>query len=132
MKTNFLKFLTLLLFSSILVISCKEDKVEPDYTGKWVGVYGETSNNFTLFLKSNGDIGVIDGLGAESEIQASGTYTINGDNFTSTYTYSASFGGATYSLAGLISKNASGKYILTGTYGSGTSTTGGEFEVVKE
>jgi hypothetical protein len=128
-------FLFAITIAMLATSSCKKDcpvvvtPVAPDYTGKWVGKYGATlpgTSDYTIFLNANGELGVIDGLGATA--QALGTWTVVGGNtLRGTYRYTSST--ATYSIQATIS----GTTISNGTYGSNTAVSGvGVFQMTKQ
>ncbi|HEU4799871.1 MAG TPA: hypothetical protein VFS94_04510 [Gemmatimonadales bacterium] len=120
-----------LVLSAGLLAGCGESEPSaPDIEGKWVGTYGNgtssTGQDFTLFFEGDGTLGVIDGLGDDSE--ALGTWELTGNVVTGTYTYIV--GDATYSISGTISGNDDH---LEGTWGNGEETSGsGLFVVGKE
>ncbi len=107
---------------TFILSSCKKCDPIPNYTGKWVGKYGTTlpgTQDYTLFLNADGELGVIDGLGATA--QAKGTWTVIGTTFRGTYKYLPS--GSMFSVQATVS--ADGKTMSNGTYGANDNVSGG-------
>jgi hypothetical protein len=112
-------FVMLSLFSS-----CKKES-NPVYPieGLWVGKYGSgtatPSSGFSMVVESGGKITVADGDNITSSSKAAGTWTLTGNVFKATYTYSG--GGSTFTIQANWSND--GK-MSSGTWGSGSSPTG--------
>lgn len=107
--------------------SCKKDDCPaPTYPveGLWVGKYGSGTNTptsgYSMVVEAGGRITVADGDNITASTRAFGTWTLTGNVFTATYTYSP--GGNTFSIKADWSNT--GK-MTNGTYGSGTNNTGG-------
>jgi hypothetical protein len=108
-------------------ISCKKDECpKPTYPieGLWVGKYGTAANaptlGYCMVIEAGGKLMVADGDNMTSSSKATGTWTLTGNVFKATYTYSG--GGSTFSVQANWSND--GK-LVSGTYGSGASATGG-------
>jgi hypothetical protein len=120
--------LVAVLFTAMFV-SCKKEScptpAAPTYPieGYWTGLYGSgttaPSSGFSMVIEAGGKIIVADGATINGSSNARGTYTIVGNVFKATYTYPPS---NTYSFTATF--NSAGK-LETGTWGSGTSVTGG-------
>ena len=124
-------FLVAVLFTAILTSCKKEDcpvttPVVPTYPieGSWVGKYGNgtgaPTSGYSMLVEAGGKIVVADGATLNGSLIANGTYTLTGNVFKGTYTYSG--GGGTFTLQGTF--NNAGK-LESGTWGSGSSPTGG-------
>jgi hypothetical protein len=107
--------------------SCKKsDTVVPTYPveGLWVGKYGvgtaAQTFGFSMVVEAGGKLTVADGDNITSSSKAPGTWTLTGNVFKATYTYTS--GGATYTIQA--NWTSDGK-MTAGTYGSGSSATGG-------
>lgn len=121
------KLLFLAAAAFVLTTSCKKDECPaPTYPveGLWVGKYGSGTNaptsGFSMVVESGGKITVADGDNITSSSKATGTWTLTGNVFKATYTYSG--GGNTFTIQANWSNN--GK-MTSGTYGSGANATGG-------
>lgn len=122
------KLLFLAAATVFLATSCKKDDCPaPTYPveGLWVGKYGSGSATptagFSMVVEAGGKITVADGDNITASSKAAGTWTLTGNVFKATYTYSTP-GGSTFSIQANWSND--GK-MTSGTYGSGTSATGG-------
>ena len=116
------------------------DSNDPDsdpIVGTWVGTYGNggtttTGSDFKLTFFANGTMQAIDGLGPfDASTDAVGTWEREGNVVTGTYEYPGPF---PFSFTGTLSATTGAVgSTLTGTWGSGTSTTnGGGFVVTKQ
>lgn len=100
--------------------------------GKWTGNYGSgvgtSVNYFSVTFNSGGALSV-EANSSSTPSLATGTWYISGNTVTANYTFvSGSVG--TYSLAGTYT---SGSSTMTGTLGTGTSTSGyAVFSVTKQ
>jgi hypothetical protein len=90
----------------------------PAVTGKWTGTYGSgaasTPNFYSFQLNADGSMQLI---GANGAVLANGTYTFSNNQLTGTYKYT---NGGNFSISAMLSGNT-----LNGSWGSGTSSTGG-------
>jgi hypothetical protein len=127
------KIILAFFVSSLLFVSCKKEScpAPADHSGKWVGKYGygaaTPTSDYTYFLNTNGELGVIDGLGNIAE--AKGTWTVQGNTFRGTYRYLG--GGEVYSVQATIS--ADGKSMTAGTWGENENVSGsGTFVMTKQ
>ena len=120
-------FLAAVLFTAIFT-SCKKDcpaAAVPVYPieGAWSGKYGNgtgaPASGYSMVVEPGGKIVVADGATLNGSSVANGTYTLTGNVFKGTYTYTS---GSTFSLQGTFSNT--GK-LEAGTWGSGASVTGG-------
>ncbi|NOU37901.1 MAG: hypothetical protein HOO89_04255 [Ferruginibacter sp.] len=122
--------LVVVLFTAVFT-SCKKDcpvvtPVVPTYPieGSWVGKYGNgataPSLGYSMVVEAGGKIVVADGATINGSAIANGTYTMTGNVFKGTYTYTSS--GLTFSFQANF--NNAGK-LESGTWGSGASVTGG-------
>ncbi len=124
--------LVAVLFTALFT-SCKKDScptpapiVAPTYPieGYWTGLYGTGANapsiGYSMVVEAAGKMVVSNAATINGGANAVGTYTIVGNVFKGTYTYSG--GNGTYSLQGTF--NNAGK-LENGTWGSGASVTGG-------
>ena len=134
MKKNLL-FLIPALALLFLVTSCnKSDPTPPANTsvfqGKWTGLITPAVGPrpyFAITFNTDGTV-LIEQNNATTPDIARGTYTVSGNNVNATYTFSGATTG-TYSLAAIYS---SSPVQISGTIGTGTSTTGyGTFDVSK-
>jgi hypothetical protein len=123
-------FFTLMLALSI--IGCKKDDCPappptpaPTYPveGYWVGKYGSgtaaPTSGFSMVVEDGGRVTVADGASITTATKAPGTWTLTGNVFKATYTYSG--GGNTFTIQATF--NNAGK-MESGTYGSGSNPTG--------
>lgn len=116
-----------LLFTTVFA-SCKKDECPtPTYPveGLWAGKYGSGASTptlgFSMVVEAGGKVTVADGDNITSSSKASGTWTLTGNVFKATYTYSTP-GGSTFTIQANWSND--GK-MTSGTYGSGANPTGG-------
>lgn len=124
--------LAILLFAA----SCSKSDTTPppggtSPEGNWTGNHnngiGGPAFYFSLNLKANG-VFVVSANSAAAPDIANGTWSLVADSVRATYTYAGT--ATTYSLAGKYSTSSN---IMSGTIGSGTSTTGaGVFSVTKQ
>lgn len=129
MKLTVNKFLrtgAVLLLAVTLFTACKkDDPITYPIEGLWVGKYGSgattPTSGFSMVVESGGKITVADGDNITTSSKAAGTWTLTGNVFKATYTYSTP-GGSTFTIQANWSSD--GK-MTTGTYGSGSSATGG-------
>lgn len=129
MKLTVNKFLrtgAVLLLAVTLFTACKkDDPITYPIEGLWVGKYGSgattPTSGFSMVVESGGKITVADGDNITTSSKAAGTWTLTGNVFKATYTYSTP-GGSTFTIQANWSSD--GK-MTTGTYGSGSSPTGG-------
>lgn len=124
-----IKNLTLVMLSVASMASftscSKKDCPAPTYPveGLWIGKYGNGSatptNGYSMVVEPGGRLTVADGDNITTSSKGYGTWTLTGNVFTATYTYS---GGSTYSIKADWSNN--GK-MTNGTWGPGSTPTGG-------
>ncbi len=115
------------LLAFVLATSCKKDDTPtPTYPleGFWVGKYGSgaatPSSGYSMVVESGGTLTVADGAIFSSASKGTGTWTLTGNVFKATYTYSTP-GGSTFTIQANWSND--GK-MTSGTWGSGSSPTG--------
>jgi hypothetical protein len=111
-------------------ISCKKESTpeppKPTYPieGYWVGKYGSgtgtPTSGFSMVVEPGGKITIADGDNITLSSKATGTWTLTGNVFKATYTYSG--GGNTFTIQANWTND--GK-CTSGTYGSGSNPTGG-------
>jgi hypothetical protein len=106
--------------------SCKKEECPaPAFPveGYWVGKYGNGSatpgSGYSMVIEPGGTVMVADGSTMSSSSKAIGTWTLTGNVFKATYTYSG--GGSTFSIQANWSSD--GK-LTGGTWGSGTNVSG--------
>lgn len=91
--------------------------------GYWVGKYGSgtatPSSGFSMVVEPGGKVTVADGDNITSSSKAAGTWTLTGNVFKATYTYSG--GGSTFTIQANWSND--GK-MTSGTWGAGASPSG--------
>jgi hypothetical protein len=116
-----------IMLSLTLFSACKKcETVVPTYPveGLWVGKYGVGTGaqtfGFSMVVEAGGKVTIADGDNITSSGKAPGTWTLTGNVFKATYTYVS--GGATYTIQATWTSD--GK-MTAGTYGNGTSPTGG-------
>ncbi|HEU4471436.1 MAG TPA: hypothetical protein VFR58_10145 [Flavisolibacter sp.] len=134
MKTLNLKSTVLfLLASSLFFVSCKKDKDEPapaTIDGTWEGKYGSGNDEPTAFfgfvIKNDGTFLVSDEQG--SPASGTGTWTMTGNTFKGTYSYTA-FPIIKYSVEASFNA-AEGK--LQGSWGIGATPDDGSFVMTKK
>lgn len=122
------KFIVAIIACSFIFISCKKESCpapeSPTLVGLWQGKYGGTTvyptMGYSALFRSNGTVRIFDGTDTATASKAEGAYTLSGSTVTATYTYLGS--GPQYSFSATVDSKFS---FLEGTYGSGTSTTGG-------
>lgn len=121
--------LSVILFT-VVFLSCSKKETPPaaptyPIEGLWVGKYGSgsstPSNGYSMVVESAGKVTVADGDNITTSSKAAGTWTLTGNVFRATYTYSSP-GGATFTIQANWSND--GK-MTGGTWGSGTNATGG-------
>jgi hypothetical protein len=123
---KFLKSIMLIAVAVISFASCKKDCATPTYPveGYWTGKYGSgtatPTSGFSMVVESGGKIVIADGATLNGSGKAEGTWTLTGNVFKATYTYSG--GGNTFTIQANF--NNSGK-MEGGTYGPGAVATGG-------
>ncbi|MBL7703523.1 MAG: hypothetical protein JNM14_14825 [Ferruginibacter sp.] len=112
----------------VAISSCKKDDCPaPTYPieGYWVGKYGSgtstPSAGYSMVIEPGGTVTVADGATITASSKAAGTWTLTGNVFKATYTYSTP-GGSTFSIQATWTND--GK-LTSGTYGSGSNTSGG-------
>ena len=92
--------------------------------GYWVGKYGSgtatPSAGFSMVVEPGGKVTIADGDNITSSAKAAGTWTLTGNVFKATYTYSSP-GGSTFTIQANWSND--GK-MTSGTWGSGASPSG--------
>ena len=116
----------LILVIGIFATSCKEECPAPTYPveGHWVGKYGSgvttPNSGFSMVVESGGKITVADGDNITTSSKAFGTWTLTGNVFKATYTYSTP-GGNTFTIQADWSND--GK-MTNGTYGSNANPSG--------
>jgi hypothetical protein len=123
MKKNFFPALVAML--TLFLVSCSKDEVPaPTYPmeGLWVGKYGNgtaaPTSGFSMVIETGGKITVADGDNITTSSKAAGTWTVTGNVFKATYTYTS---GSTFSIQADWSND--GK-MTNGTWGSGSNATG--------
>ncbi len=135
MKKNL--FFTILGMGAIVLfsISCsKSDTLPPSVTtlaGNWEGYqsngFGGPLNYFAISFQANGTL-VVSANSPTSPDLANGNWTLVTDSVRASFTYTVS--ALSYTLVG---KYTSGTNSISGTLGSGTSTTGaGVFSLTKK
>lgn len=130
------KILTIIAATLLLGMGftgCKKDDcpTPTNITGKWVGKYGTGANpqtfDFTIFINSDGELGVIDGLG--NTPTAKGTWSLSGNTFRGTYKYLPN--GSMFSVQATLTDNNT--KLSSGTYGNNDAYSGaGTFTVTKQ
>lgn len=123
-----------LLFTLVLVQSCKKDDEAapaPTVVGYWVGKYGNGAGAATLdyafLFRADGTLKVYaNNTDTAAAAKATGTYWISGTKVNTTYTYP---GNMKYSSASTADENFT---TMSGTWGSGTVTTGNTFYLNKK
>lgn len=124
MKKNLL--FALIAFAAFTISSCKKDECPaPTYPieGYWTGKYGSgtatPSSGYSMVVEPGGTLTVADGATISASSKATGTWTLTGNVFKATYTYSG--GGSTFSIQANWSND--GK-LTSGTWGSGNNVSG--------
>lgn len=88
-----LRSVSLALMLMTALLACKKDAEPAEFSmvGKWEGKIGQNQNApsgyFALNLKSNGTIERID---SDGDVNATGTWDLEGEEFTAIYTYPGS------------------------------------------
>jgi hypothetical protein len=126
----------MLCAAALTSVACGDDKTvtEPSASiaGKWVGMYGgdvnsETADYTFFFDATDSTVGVIDGLGEEADIMATGVWTVVGDTVFTDYTYDA---GSQFLTKAVLNRSRTG---MKGTWGAAPSTSdGGTFSLTQE
>jgi hypothetical protein len=100
-----LKSVSLAILLMAAFVACKKDS-EPavfTMTGKWIGALGLNndvpSGYYALNIKSNGTVERID---SDGDVNATGTWTLEGEEFTALYTYP---GGTIVNVEGTVDKS---------------------------
>jgi hypothetical protein len=124
MKKQLLAVMALVMMISFS--ACKKDECPtPTYPveGLWAGKYGNgtatPTSGYSMVVEAGGKVTVADGDNITSSTKASGTWTLTGNVFKATYTYSG--GGSTFSIQANWSND--GK-MTSGTWGPGATPTG--------
>ena len=126
------KLMMFLLLSSSVFFACqKEDEGTPTDTveGLWIGNYGFGSDNPDIFFSFNIKAGgVIEELNKNKGVKGSGSWQLEGDDFTATYQWGAPYF-TTYTVSATFDK-AHGK--LSGYWGYDDSDSdGGKWNMEK-
>jgi hypothetical protein len=101
---KFLRTAVVALFVSAAFTACKKDDVTPVFTieGSWTGKIGTGSSvpsgQYALNIKAGG---VIERISSNGSVSATGTWQLEGNNFTATYNYP---GGTIVNIAGTVDK----------------------------
>lgn len=112
-------------------LSCNKSENDnppaPSVDGFWGGLYGRGSSApsipYMILFRDNGSLRVYAGdLGTVKASKAEGSYTLQGNQLNTRYTYVSGPFSGTYSGRAVL--DAARQY-MTGTYGNGTSTEGG-------
>lgn len=88
-----LRSVSLALLLMATIVACKKDSEPAAFTivGKWVGAIGQDANPpsgyYAINIKSNGTIERID---ADGDVNATGTWELEGNELTAIYTYPGS------------------------------------------
>ena len=128
MKKLFIPFFLL----GLLLNACKKDNaVAPSMVGYWVGKYGNTSGaaqtDYAFLLDANGSMKVYaNNADTAKASKAKGTYFISGTKINGTYAYSVN---QNYSFTATSDEKFT---TLSGSWGSGTTTTGNTFFLNKK
>jgi len=125
-------FKTILLISIAIlsIYSCKKDSKPEKRTspvGYWKGFYGSGTNpqtqNYSWLFRSDGTIRVYSqSADTSGGSKAEGNYTVVGTTITTQYTYISGPITGTFSTNSVVDEEFEN---LSGTYGSGTNTSGG-------
>jgi hypothetical protein len=126
-KIKMKKMILAAVLFTALFTSCKKSDTCPTPTypieGSWYGKYGTgtatPASGYSMVVEPGGSVTVADGATITTSSKASGTWTLAGNVFKATYTYSG--GGATYSIQANF--NNAGK-LESGTWGPGTNVSG--------
>jgi hypothetical protein len=113
------------------ILSCSKSDDNPpgeqSLSGFWGGAYGRGTNApnlpYMILFRDNGSMRVYAGeLDTVLASKAEGSYTLQGSQLTTRYTYISGAFSGTYSARATL--DAAQRY-MTGTYGNGSSTEGG-------
>ena len=128
-----MKIVKQLLLATLLVVSllaCKKDKVSANgISGTWEGKWGDVGQTPTNFIKfSINSNGTLTRLNQQGQTIATGTWSLNGVEFTGTYTHTSD--GQTHKMAGFYT-DFNGE--ITGTWGYNPSQAdGGTLDLKKQ
>jgi hypothetical protein len=128
MKRNFLNTMMVCIATGLVLVSCKKDNTSAaaakPHEGYWKGKYGVGSNRPTLdyeiLIKANGTFRIYEGADTASAVKYNGTYTVSGTTFSGTYNLVGDV--VQYSTLAGFNAQFTG---MDGTYGTGSSTSGG-------
>lgn len=135
------KILSILLIAfTVTLFSCKKkDPISYPLVGVWQGLYGSGTNPpsipFTVVFNSDGKILTRSQYNNSAmppqlvEHIGTGTYTINGATINFTYTLPDVIGSNSFNFTCTYNSQSN---TMTGTFGTGTSTTGNTFNVTKQ
>lgn len=126
MKTT-LKSVLALAALTLVLASCGSKTTTPPVVGTWTGFYNNVpanevtnaDNPYSAVILADGTLTVYDGPINTTSSKATGTWTYASNTFKATYTYLE--GGGKYSVEATMPTTNR----LSGTWGDGTSTTGG-------
>lgn len=116
----------------LLINACKKDEtVAPSMIGYWTGKYGNSSGaaqtDYAFLLDANGTMKVYaNNADTAKASKAKGTYFISGTKINGTYNYSSS---SVYSFTATSDEKFT---TMSGSWGSGTTTTGNTFFLNKK
>ncbi|HQD11723.1 MAG TPA: hypothetical protein PLW43_02160 [Chitinophagales bacterium] len=125
MKKTIYTAILFLIFGMVATSCKKEECPAPTYPieGYWVGKYGNDTitpnSGYSMVVEPGGNLTVADGSSISTASKASGTWTLTGSTFSTTYTYSN--GGPTYSFTATWTND--GK-LRDGTWGNNNNTSG--------
>jgi hypothetical protein len=128
MKNLLIPFFALILLTN----ACKkEETVAPSMVGYWVGKYGNSSGaaqtDYAFLLDANGTMKVYaNNADTAKASKAKGTYFVSGVKINGTYTYP---GNLSYSFTATADEKFT---TMSGSWGSGSSTTGNTFFMNKK
>ncbi len=125
-----IKFILLISLTISTIYSCKKDKDPAKRTtpvGYWKGLYGIGTNpqtlNYSWLFRGNGTVRVYSqSTDTATASKAEGTYNTSGTTITTNYTYVSGPITGTFSTNSVVDQNFQ---TLSGTYGSGASSSGG-------
>lgn len=109
-----LKSLAIALLLTTTFIACKKDSTPPPFTmnGMWEGKIGDNNDapdgQYKLNIKASG---IIERISFNGNVSATGTWSLEGDEFSALYTFSD--GGTIVTLEGTVDKQ---QKKLTGTW----------------
>ena len=130
-----------ILFSVLMLtftfVACKKDKDDSpaNPTGFWTGLYGSgatvPNQPYSMHFKSDGTVRIYSlSTDTTSAAKADGTYLINNQSVTTNYTYISGSISGTFSTTATVND---AETEMSGTYGSGSNTTGGgTFTLIKQ